>query len=102
MTVSGQAEADPMSFVQVRDYALWVGDIYGNAALQDRIRALDTGETIELEVEGFRSLWEKLPTHGNDPDRHGIKASGEARRQWHALRDERFAGIVSIRACDEN
>ncbi|MGI9343133.1 MAG: hypothetical protein ACR2QV_09790 [Gammaproteobacteria bacterium] len=90
-----------MSFVQVRDYALWVGDIYGNAALQDRIRALDTGETIELEVEGCRSVWEKLPTRGPQQDQHGVKAAGEARRQWHALRDERFAGIVSIHACDE-
>jgi hypothetical protein len=91
-----------MSFVQVRDYALWVGDIYGNAALQDRIRALDPGDTIELEVEGFRSQWEKLPTRGPHRDQHGVKASGEARRLWHALRDERFAGIVSIRAGDES
>jgi len=90
-----------MSFVQVRDYALWVSDIHGNATLQDRIRALDTGETIELEVEGFRSLWEKLPTRGPLQDQHGVKAAGEARRLWHALRDERFAGIVSIRADDE-
>lgn len=90
-----------MSFVQVRDHALWVADIYGNETLRERIRALEPGATIELEVEGYRSRWEKLPTRPGGADRHGVKASGEARRLWHALRDQRFAGIVSIRACDE-
>jgi len=89
-----------MSFVEVRNYALWVGDIHGNKALQQRIVAMEPGEQIELEVEGFRGLWEKLPPVGDDDARHGIKAAGEAQRRWHALRDERRGGLASLRPCD--
>lgn len=90
-----------MSFVRVRDHALWVRDIYGNKPLQERIVAMEPGERIELEVEGFRGQWEKLPVRGGDADHHGVKASGEAQRLWLAQRDVRWAGIVSIRACDD-
>ena len=61
--------------------------------------SLQAGELIELEVAGFRSVWEKLPTHGTGDQRHGIKASGEAHRLWHEMRDERRGGIASIRIC---
>ena len=77
-------------------------DIYGRAALKELIRDMAPGEQIELEVEGYRSRWEKLPAHGDTDRHHGIKAAGEARRQWHALRDERYAGIVSVKVCDES
>lgn len=88
-----------MSFVQVRDHALWAADIHGNEPLRERIRALAPGEWIELEVEGYRSRWEKLALGGTNQSGHGLKASGEAQRRWHALRDERRGGIASIRAC---
>ena len=84
-----------MSFVEVTDYALWIEHIHGNQPLQDRIRDMQAGELIELEVAGFRSVWEKLP----GDQRHGIKASGEAHRLWHEMRDERRGGIASIRIC---
>ncbi|MFQ5636332.1 MAG: hypothetical protein ACE5G3_13510 [Gammaproteobacteria bacterium] len=89
-----------MSFVEARDYALWVDHIHGNRALQDRIRAMEPGELIELEVDGFRGRWEKLPPGGPHAGLQKIKASGEAQRRWHALRDERRGGIASIRMCD--
>ena len=88
-----------MSFVEVRDYALWIEHIHGNLALQAKIRDMQPGELIELEVDGFRSMWEKLPGRGPGDQSHGIKASSEAHRLWHALRDERRGGIVSIRMC---
>ncbi len=89
-----------MSFVQVRDHALWVADIHGNEPLRERIRGLAPGERIELEVEGYRSWWEKLPLAGGNAARHGLKSSGEAQARWHALRDERRGGIASIRTCE--
>jgi len=85
-----------MSFVEVRDYALWVDHIHGNEPLQERITAMEPGARIELEVDGFRSMWEKLPVRGQ---RHGIKAAGEAHRIWHSLRDERRGGIASVKIC---
>ena len=90
-----------MSFAEVRDHALWVGDIYGNKPLQELIIAMEPGEQIELQVEGFRGRWEKLPVRGDTPGHHGVKASGEAQRLWLAQRDVRWAGIVSVKVCDD-
>lgn len=82
-----------MSFVEVRNHALWVDDIYGNKALQDRILAMKQGELIELTVNGVRGMWERLPAPG-------IKALGETRSMWHQLRSERQGGITSVETCD--
>ena len=90
-----------MSFVRVRDHALWVSDIYGNDELKRRIVDMQPGDEIELEVEGFRARWVKLPVHGGSDDNHRLKASGEAQRLWHEQRDVRWAGIVSVRICDD-
>ena len=90
-----------MSFVRVRDHALWVRDIYGNEALKARIVEMAPGEEIELEVEGFRARWIKLPTHGAAEGDHRLKASGEAQRLWHEQRDVRWAGIVAVKLCDD-
>jgi hypothetical protein len=87
-----------MSFVRVRDHALRASDIYGNAALADRIVALEPGECIELVVNGFRGQWTKLPAGAGG---HRVRAAGEAQRLWLAQRDTRWAGIVPIRAVDE-
>ena len=45
-----------MSFVEVRDHALWVEHIHGNRALHDRVRGMKEGEPIELKVNGVRGL----------------------------------------------
>lgn len=82
-----------MSFVEVRDHALWVEDIHGNEALQDTICAMKPGEQIELKVNGVRGMWERISAPG-------IKALGEARSKWHELRAERHGGIATVETCD--
>ncbi len=82
-----------MSFVEVRDHALWVKDIHGNKSLQERIRAMNEGELIELKVNGVRGMWERIAPPG-------VKALGETRSMWHQLRSERQGGITSVEACD--
>ncbi len=89
-----------MSFVEVRDHALWVKHIHGNKSLQDRIRAMQEGELIELKVNGVRGMWERMKDSGDGGAMPGIKASGEARSKWHELRSERQGGIATVETCD--
>lgn len=88
-----------MSFVEARNYALWVDHIHGNPALREKIIALEPGQAIELEVEGMRSRWRKIVRPGAEGPRHGLEASGEAQRHWHTLRNYRHGGIATIRDC---
>ena len=81
-----------MSFVQVRDHALWVDDIHGDPLLQARIRAMKPGDLIELRVEGVRGTWRRLRDGEGGRGSAGLKATGEAQSRWHALRDQRRAG----------
>ena len=78
-----------MSFVEILDHALWVEHIHGNKPLQDRIRAMQEGELIELKVNGVRGMWERIKDGGSAEAMPGIKALGDARSKWHELRSER-------------
>ncbi len=89
-----------MSFVEVRDHALWVKDIHGNKSLQERIRAMKEGELIELKVNGVRGMWERMKDSGDAHAMPAITALGEARSKWHALRSERRGGIATVETCD--
>ncbi len=89
-----------MSFVEVRDHALWVKHIHGNKSLQDRIRAMQEGELIELKVNGVRGMWERMKDSGDGSAMPGIQALGEARSRWHELRSERQGGITTVETCD--
>ena len=88
-----------MSFAEVRDYALWQDQLYGNEPLQEKIATMQDGEQIELEVEGVRGIWCRITGIKNGRPRVGVKPSGDAMRQWLALRDEKYAGIASVRDC---
>ncbi len=89
-----------MSFAEVRDHALWVKHIHGNKSLQDRIRAMQEGELIELKVNGVRGMWKRMKDSGDGGAMPGIKALCEARSKWHELRSERQGGIATVETCD--
>ena len=88
-----------MSFAEVRDHALWKDNLYGNQPLQEKIASLKDGDQIELEVDGVRGTWARITGSDNGRPRPGLKASGEALQLWLALRDEKYAGIASVRDC---
>ena len=82
-------EDKPMSYVEIRDFALWPKHIHGNDELRDRILSLDAGTLIELEVDGFRGMWKKMDDGKDGRPTPGIKALGKAREHWHGLQDRR-------------
>ena len=88
-----------MSFAEVRDYALWKDNLYGNQPLQEKIASLEDGDQIELEVDGVRGTWTRITGTEDGQPRAGITASGTALQHWLSLRDEKYARIASIRDC---
>lgn len=89
-----------MSFVQVRDHALWTADIHGGAELVQRICDLREGETIRLKVEGVTGTWRRLRDGAGGRTSPGILAEGEAQSKWHELRNERRGGLATIEIPD--
>lgn len=89
-----------MSFVEARDYALWVEHIHGNQALQKRILEMQAGDLIDLKVDGLRGTWQKLGDRTDGIPTPGLKPLGAAAPKWHEARDERRGGIVNIEPCD--
>ena len=89
-----------MSFVQVRDHAIWIDDIHGNEPLRERIREMQEGDLIELKVEGVTGTWRRLKDGASGKSSPGIKATGDAESKWHELRNERRGGLATVEVCD--
>jgi hypothetical protein len=85
-----------MSHVEVRDHALWTKHIHGNEPLKEKIHSMSAGQLIELVVNGVRGQWVKMDNGKDGRPTPGIKALGAARKNWHALNDERGT-VVPIR-----
>ena len=84
-----------MSYVEVRDHALWLKHIHGNEELKAKLMSLNAGELIELEVAGFQGMWKKMDDGKDGRVTPGIKAIGKAKEHWHALQSKR-GELVSI------
>ena len=78
-----------MSFVEIRDYALWIKHIHGNDELKDELQQMKAGELIELEVDGVRGMWKKMDDGKDGRPTPGIKGIGEAKDHWHGLQNAR-------------
>jgi hypothetical protein len=85
-----------MATVDIRDDAIWVRNIEGDAALQERIRRLAPGETMELEVDGVVGRWERMRDGRDGRPTLGIKPISDMRKVWSKWRQQ--AGrMVEIR-----
>ena len=56
-----------MSFVEIRDHALGVKHIHDNEPLIIKVLALKAGELIELRVDGYRGMWQKMDDGEDGP-----------------------------------
>lgn len=78
-----------MAIAEIRDHALWIKHIHGDARLTDRLIKLPAGTLIELFVDGHRGYWKKMDDGIDGRPTPGIKAVGAARDHWHSLQDKR-------------
>ncbi len=82
--------------VEIRDSVLWAKHIHGGPRIQETIESLDAGGLIELRVDGFRGMWEKMVDGKDGRPTPGIKPIGKARKHWHSLYADNRGDIVSI------
>jgi|GEM_PF-1416004 len=78
-----------MSYVEIRDHALWLKHIHGNEPLKAELESLAGGELVELEINDFRGMWKKMDDGKDGRPTQGIKAIAKAREHWHGLQSQR-------------
>lgn len=84
------------ALVEVRDFALWPKHIHGDDKLKADLLRLREGQLIELEVDGFCGVWERMKQGKNPRPTEGLKAVGQAREHWHELFCKRQGALVPI------
>ena len=85
-----------MATVQVRDDAIWLKHIEGDADLRERIRSLDPGDVLDLEVDGVIGQWERMRDGKDGRPTFGIKPISTMREVWARLRGD-TGRIVQVR-----
>ena len=78
-----------MAYVAVRDHALWIAHIYGDSQLVERLMRVPSGEFVALKVDGIAGRWEKMADGKDGRPTNGLKPLAEAKRDWHALLEQR-------------
>ena len=86
-----------MSFVEIRDHALWAKHIHGNPVLKEKVLSMGEGELIKLKIDGFEGMWVKMDDGKDGRATQGLKAIGPARIHWHELQSKR-GELISIEA----
>ena len=82
--------------VEVRDHVLWVKHIRDHDFLASVLSELGQGGRIELEVNGFRGVWEKMKDGRDGRPMPGIKPQGPARGHWHELYKKKRGCLVNL------
>lgn len=85
-----------MSFVEIKDHALWAKHIHGNKKLKEKILSMNAGDIIHLEVNGMNGVWVKMEDGKDGRPTPGLKGIGKAKAFWHGLQDQR-GEIVTIK-----
>jgi hypothetical protein len=85
-----------MSYIEVRDHALWAKHLHGNKALKEKILSMEAGEIIHLEVGGVSGVWVKMEDGKDGRPTPGLRAIGKAKAYWHGLQEHR-GEIVTIK-----
>ena len=86
-----------MAKVQIRDDAIWLKHIEGDARLAERIRSMSEGELLDLEVNGVVGRWERMRDGKDGRPTYGIKPVAEMRDKWAKFRRDATGRIVSVR-----
>jgi hypothetical protein len=85
-----------MAVVHIRDDAIWLKHIEGDVKLQELIRQLAAGETLELEVGGVRGKWQRMRDGRDGRPTYGIRPLWAMKLVWAMWRSE-AARAVEIR-----
>ena len=84
-----------MSYVRICDDVLWLSHIDGNDTLQSKIKNMNQGESIKLEIDGLVGKWLKMSDGVGQPT-PGIKPTDDIYKQWQDIRYQENGKLVTI------
>jgi hypothetical protein len=88
--------------VEVRDHALWIKHVRGDAALAAWLAAMPAGADVDLEVGGVRGTWRKMADGADGRPSPGLRpVTAQARTTWHALQAERGRWVALAVCADQ-
>jgi hypothetical protein len=87
-----------VSFVEIRDHALWLKHIHGNEDLKAELMNLNQGDLVELDIDDFCGMWKKMDDGKDGRPTQGVKAIGKARKYWHNLQSKRGELVIIQKA----
>jgi hypothetical protein len=90
-----------MATMVIRDDALWIKHIEGDAAFRSRLMALRQDASISLVVAGRRTRWLKMRDGRDGRPTQGLRPAPESFEFWKDMQSRR-GEMVSITAADEN
>jgi hypothetical protein len=74
------------STTKIVDDAIWITHIEGDTRLQARLRDLNPGEIVDLEVDGIVGKWQRMRDGRDGRPTYGIRPVAEMREVWSRLR----------------
>ncbi len=89
-----------MATMVIRDNALWIKHIEGDAAFRARLNALKQDSRIDLVVDGRRTRWLKMRDGQDGRPTQGLKPAPETFPFWADMQARR-GEMISIMPADE-
>lgn len=86
-----------MAKVRIRDDAIWAKHIEGDRRLEERIRAMQAGDILDLEVAGIVGRWQRMRDGKDGRATYGIKPIAEMRDVWARFRKESTGLVIDVR-----
>lgn len=90
-----------MATTTASDFVIWTKHIHGDAALVERIGAMDAGETLSLRIEGQVGVWRRMDAGKDGRPTFGIRPIGPAQDQWRELYKTRRGEVLKLEAVDD-
>ena len=84
------------SVTPIKDHAIWFKDI-SEPALLSRLRSMNPGETITLEVDKVVGHWLRMKNGADGRPTYGIKPGAEMKMVWNKWFGHRKGELVEIR-----
>lgn len=88
-----------MSTLVIRDHAIWMKHLPD--FLQERVRQMEPGEVIRLEVDGIVGFWQRMDDGHDGRPTYGLKPVDAMRDVWHKWQARR-GDTVTIRPVGED
>ena len=88
-----------MAYVEIRDHAVWIKHVHGDAPLAELLLSMRAGDIVELEIDGHVGTWRKMDNGKDGRPTPGLRPLGKARVAW-LKQQERRGELVTPNTVD--